>query len=86
MEDEDSMRLVVGGRTHAMVTSDMPGFPVPRRTFFGRYDYGQIPKVVVDLVIDRLCDIAAQMPRVPRSLRNEIATLRALRHYDRRIL
>ncbi|WP_131806288.1 hypothetical protein [Mycobacteroides abscessus] len=72
----EAMRLVVSRRTHELVTSDMPGLEVPRRTVFGRYDYGEVPMVVVDLVIDRLADVIDAMPKPPKQLRTDHLVLR----------
>lgn len=83
---EDSIPMVVSRMTHELIVNDMPSFPVPRRTLFGRYNYGQIPKVVVDLVIDKLEDLIVSMEHPPRKLKNDLVALRVSRHYDPRIL
>lgn len=72
----EAMRLVVSRRTHELVTSDMPGLAVPRRTVFGRYDYGEVPMVVVDLVIDRLAEVIEAMQKPPKQLRTDHLVLR----------
>lgn len=74
--ERETMKLVVSRYTHEHVVMDMPGFASPRRTLFGRYDYGQVPLVVVDLVIYRLEDALRSMDKVPRKLKDELMVLR----------
>lgn len=52
------MRLVVSRKTYELVTADISGLPVPRRTLFGRYDYGELNDATVDVLLDRLEDAA----------------------------
>lgn len=73
--ERETMKLVVSRYTHEHVVMDMPGFAAPRRTLFGRYDYGQVPLVVVDLVIDQLEAALRSMDKVPRRLKDELMIL-----------
>lgn len=70
------MRVVVSRHTHELVISDMPGFAMPRRTLIlRRFDYGQVPLVVVDLVIARLRDAIAQLDPAPWAMQEDLKLL-----------
>ena len=72
----ESLKLVVSRRTHELVLADMPGLALPRRTLFGRYDYGEVPMATVDRVIERLAAVIDSMPKPPKQLRNDHVILR----------
>jgi hypothetical protein len=52
------MRVKVTGKTHQLVAADIAGLPVPRRTLLGRYDYGDLDEVTVDVLLDRMLELA----------------------------
>lgn len=83
LEDTDSMRVVVGRRTHELIVEEIPGLTVVKRTITGRYHYGQVPKVIVDLIINRISEVVESQTRVPRGLREDLLVLSMNRHPDR---
>ena len=70
------MRFSVSRKTYELVTADIAGLPQPRRTLFGRYDYGELDDVTVDVLLDRMEDAADKS----RSVRNDWTMLRMIRH------
>lgn len=68
--------MIVSRQTHELVLSDMPGFPVPRRTLIlRRFDYGQVPIAQVDLVIDRLQAVITQLDNAPWAMHEDLKIL-----------
>lgn len=70
------MRFIVSRKTYELVTADISGLPTPRRTLFGRYDYGELDDVTVDVLLDRLEDAA----HTSRAVRNDWNILHMIRH------
>lgn len=70
------MRFRVSRKTYELVTAEIAGLPTPRRTLFGRYDYGELDDVTVDVLLDRMEDVT----HVSRAVRNDWTILSMIRH------
>lgn len=84
VEDSDSMKVVVGRHAQEIIAAEIPRLTVVKRTLTGRYHYGQVPTVIVDLIINRLSEaVESSQTRVPRGLREDLLVLSMNRHPDR---
>ncbi|WP_078293371.1 hypothetical protein [Mycobacterium sp. D16R24] len=82
-EDSDSMKVVVGRRAHELIVNEIPSLTVVKRTITGRYHYGQVPKVIVDLIIEHIREAVESQTHAPRSLRDDLLVLSMNRHPER---
>lgn len=83
IEGSDSMKVVVGRHAHEIIADEIPRLAVVKRTITGRYHYGQVPTVIVDLIIKRLSEVVESQARAPRGLREDLLILSMNRHPDR---